>query len=55
MLNNSAKDKSILEAAYNNNPKPDKAARLELVQRVSLSEKEVQVSHHLDKPGYPRS
>jgi hypothetical protein len=39
----SAKDKAILEAAYNANPKPDKAARLDIVQRVSLNEKEVQV------------
>ncbi|KAF7524162.1 hypothetical protein G7054_g11505 [Neopestalotiopsis clavispora] len=36
-------DKSILEAAYNANPKPDKAARLDLVKRVSLNEKEVQI------------
>jgi hypothetical protein len=33
----------ILEEAYNNNPKPDKQARLDIVQRVSLNEKEVQV------------
>lgn len=39
-----AKDKSVLEAAYHANPKPDKAARLEIVKRVSLNEKEVQVS-----------
>lgn len=37
-------DKAILEAAYNANPKPDKAARLDIVSRVSLNEKEVQVS-----------
>ena len=36
-------DKAILEAAYNANPKPDKAARLDIVKRVSLNEKEVQV------------
>ena len=36
-------DKAILEAAYNANPKPDKAARLDIVERVSLNEKEVQV------------
>ncbi|ETS88069.1 hypothetical protein PFICI_01897 [Pestalotiopsis fici W106-1] len=36
-------DKAILEAAYNANPKPDKAARLDLVKRVSLNEKEVQI------------
>ncbi|ROW14863.1 hypothetical protein VPNG_03785 [Cytospora leucostoma] len=38
-----AKDKAILEAAYNANPKPDKAARLDIVKRVSLNEKEVQI------------
>ncbi|KAK3337449.1 hypothetical protein B0T19DRAFT_72940 [Cercophora scortea] len=38
-----AKDKSVLEAAYNANPKPDKAARLDIVKRVSLNEKEVQI------------
>lgn len=42
-LRSSAKDKAILEAAYNANPKPDKAARLDIVKRVSLNEKEVQV------------
>jgi hypothetical protein len=40
----SATDKAILEAAYTANPKPDKAARLDIVNRVSLNEKEVQVS-----------
>lgn len=39
----SAKDKVVLESAYNANPKPDKAARLDIVKRVSLNEKEVQV------------
>ncbi|KAH6997786.1 hypothetical protein BKA56DRAFT_566104 [Ilyonectria sp. MPI-CAGE-AT-0026] len=38
-----AKDKMILEEAYSNNAKPDKQARLEIVQRVSLNEKEVQI------------
>ncbi|KAK3394452.1 hypothetical protein B0H63DRAFT_46197 [Podospora didyma] len=38
-----AKDKAILEAAYVANPKPDKAARLDIVKRVSLNEKEVQI------------
>lgn len=38
-----AKDKMILEEAYSRNPKPDKQARLEIVERVSLNEKEVQV------------
>jgi hypothetical protein len=33
----------ILEEAYMRNPKPDKQARLDVVQRVSLNEKEVQV------------
>ncbi|KAI0176242.1 hypothetical protein GGR52DRAFT_352684 [Hypoxylon sp. FL1284] len=36
-------DKAILEAAYTSNPKPDKAARLDIVSRVSLNEKEVQI------------
>ncbi|KAH9909388.1 hypothetical protein F4778DRAFT_229012 [Xylariomycetidae sp. FL2044] len=36
-------DKAILEAAYNSNPKPDKAARLDIVKRVTLNEKEVQI------------
>lgn len=40
-----AKDKSILEAAYLANPKPDKTARLDIVSRVSLNEKEVQVCY----------
>lgn len=40
----------ILEDAYTSNPKPDKQARLEIVQRVSLNEKEVQVNHHLPRP-----
>ncbi|KAI1500093.1 hypothetical protein F5X99DRAFT_419477 [Biscogniauxia marginata] len=38
-----SQDKTILEAAYNANPKPDKAARLDIVKRVSLNEKEVQI------------
>ncbi|KAI8952119.1 hypothetical protein F4801DRAFT_241566 [Xylaria longipes] len=38
-----SQDKAILEAAYNSNPKPDKAARLDIVKRVSLNEKEVQI------------
>jgi len=33
----------VLEAAYQRNPKPDKAARIDLVRRVALGEKEVQV------------
>jgi len=43
-LPHSSHDKEILEAAYRANPKPDKAARLEIVKKVSLNEKEVQVS-----------
>ncbi|KAF6844419.1 homeobox transcription factor [Colletotrichum musicola] len=38
-----AKDKTILENAYLANPKPDKTARLDIVKRVSLNEKEVQI------------
>ncbi|KHN95321.1 homeobox transcription factor [Metarhizium album ARSEF 1941] len=38
-----AKDKMILEEAYRSNPKPDKQARQEIVDRVSLNEKEVQI------------
>lgn len=36
-------DQAVLEAFYHKDPKPDKAARLELVKRVALGEKEVQV------------
>ncbi|SMR44341.1 unnamed protein product [Zymoseptoria tritici ST99CH_3D1] len=39
----SPEDQELLEAAYNRDPKPDKAARLELVKRVALGEKEVQI------------
>ncbi|KAJ0300748.1 hypothetical protein COL516b_008319 [Colletotrichum fioriniae] len=45
-----AKDKSILEAAYVANPKPDKAARLDIVKRVSLNEKEVQNDRRKSRP-----
>ncbi|KIE01996.1 homeobox transcription factor, partial [Metarhizium majus ARSEF 297] len=38
-----AKDKMILEEAYRSNPKPDKQARQDIVDRVSLNEKEVQI------------
>ncbi|EJP70518.1 Homeobox protein YOX1 [Beauveria bassiana] len=38
-----AKDKMVLEEAYKANPKPDKQARLDIVNRVSLNEKEVQI------------
>jgi hypothetical protein len=39
----STEDQSILEEAYKRDPKPDKAARQELVKQVALGEKEVQV------------
>ena len=39
----SPEDQTILEVAYSRDPKPDKAARIELVKQVSLGEKEVQV------------
>lgn len=40
----SPEDHAILEAEYQRNAKPDKAARTDIVNRVSLGEKEVQVS-----------
>lgn len=40
----SPEDHAILEAEYEKNSKPDKAARIEIVNRVALGEKEVQVS-----------
>ena len=40
----SPEDQAVLEAYYARDPKPDKAARLELVKKVALGEKEVQVS-----------
>lgn len=39
----SKEDEDILKAEYQRNPKPDKAARLEIVRRVALGEKEVQI------------
>lgn len=39
----SPKDQAILEAEYKQNPKPNKAARAEIVVKVDLNEKEVQV------------
>jgi len=36
-------DQAVLEAAYKLDAKPDKAARLQLVEQVALGEKEVQV------------
>lgn len=38
-----AQDKHILETAYRQDMKPDKAKRLAIVKQVSLNEKEVQV------------
>ncbi|KAL9075900.1 MAG: hypothetical protein Q9161_001294 [Pseudevernia consocians] len=40
----SPEDHAILEAEYERNSKPDKAARIAIVNRVALGEKEVQVS-----------
>jgi len=40
---NSPQDQAILEAEYKQNPKPNKAARAEIVEKVTLNEKEVQV------------
>ena len=40
----SPEDQATLEAEYKKNPKPDKAARLAIVNQVCLGEKEVQVS-----------
>ena len=37
-------DQAILEGEYRKNPKPNKAARADIVEKVSLNEKEVQVS-----------
>jgi hypothetical protein len=39
----SPEDQKILELEYQRNPKPDKATRLQIVERVALGEKEVQV------------
>ena len=39
----SPEDQAVLEAEYRRNPKPDKAARLEIAKRVALGEREVQV------------
>ncbi|KAI9769315.1 MAG: hypothetical protein M1835_006720 [Candelina submexicana] len=39
----SPEDQIILEGEYARNPKPDKAARLKIVKRVALGEKEVQI------------
>lgn len=39
----SVEDQLILEDEYKCNPKPDKAARIRIVERVALSDREVQV------------
>lgn len=39
----SKEDEDVLKSEYLRNPKPDKAARLEIVRKVALGEKEVQV------------
>ncbi|KAJ5032525.1 uncharacterized protein L3040_009126 [Drepanopeziza brunnea f. sp. 'multigermtubi'] len=36
-------DQAVLEAEYRQNPKPNKAARADIVEKVSLNEKEVQI------------
>jgi hypothetical protein len=39
----SKEDEEVLKTEYQKNPKPDKAARIEIVSKVALGEKEVQV------------
>ncbi|KAH7092063.1 hypothetical protein FB567DRAFT_516401 [Paraphoma chrysanthemicola] len=39
----SKEDEDVLKAEYLKNPKPDKAARLEIISKVALGEKEVQI------------
>ncbi|CAN9184500.1 unnamed protein product [Alternaria sp. RS040] len=39
----SKEDEDVLKSEYLRNPKPDKAARLEIVRKVALGEKEVQI------------
>jgi Homeodomain len=43
----SPQDQAVLEAEYKQNPKPNKAARAEIVKKVSLNEKEVQVGKYV--------
>lgn len=43
-LSFSPEDHAILEEEYAKNAKPEKAARMAIVSRVALGEKEVQVS-----------
>ncbi|KAI9802994.1 MAG: hypothetical protein M1825_002227 [Sarcosagium campestre] len=42
-VDNSPEDQAILEHEYQKHPKPDKAIRLDIVKRVALGEKEVQI------------
>ncbi|KAK0908153.1 Homeobox protein yox1 [Friedmanniomyces endolithicus] len=52
----SLEDQSVLEDAYKRDPKPDKAARLEIVRMVNLGEKEVQVvNKDPSSPSPPRA
>jgi hypothetical protein len=43
MSTNSPEDQKILEDEFARNPKPDKASRLEIIKKVALGEKEIQV------------
>lgn len=43
MARSSKEDEEVLKAEYLKNPKPDKAARLKIMAKVALGEKEVQV------------
>jgi hypothetical protein len=45
----SPEDFAILEAEYLQNERPDKAARIEIVQRVDMTEKEVQVHSPIER------
>ncbi len=48
-LSCSREDFAVLETEYQKNARPDKATRLDIVQRVSLTEKEVQVRAEEEK------
>lgn len=51
---NSPRDKDVLEAAYQENPRPGKETRLRVMRRVSMNEKQVQVRAPLSHPrGFP--
>ena len=49
----SPQDHAYLEAAYDRNPKPDKAARQHIVKHVALGEKEVQVRFFVPRMQVP--